>query len=83
VSFYIINYNEGGFVLLSADKRAQPIIGFPENDNFLVDFESMPEGLQFWIDDTKKQITDIQNSDLKQSEKDKNAWGNIQEFFNS
>jgi len=35
--FYIVNYNEGGFVILSADKRTQPILGFSLNNNFFVD----------------------------------------------
>ena len=82
VSFYIINYNEGGFVLVSADKRIQPIIGFSEKDTFTASFDSIPEGLQFWIEDTKKQITEIQYSETKQTKKAEKAWGNIQMFFN-
>jgi len=74
VSFYVINYNEGGFILLSADKRTEPILGFSKSGNFELDEDSYPLGLKFWMKDAKKQITDIQNSNIQQSEKDKRAW---------
>jgi hypothetical protein len=77
-SFYIINYDEGGFILLSADKRTQPILGYSENGKFELDENYYPSGLKFWIKDTKKQITDIQNSNIEQSEKDKLAWDLVQ-----
>lgn len=77
-SFYVINYDEGGFVLLSADKRVQPIIGYAEEGEFIVDQDSYPLGLEFWINDAKKQITDIQNSSIEQTENDKLAWSKIQ-----
>ncbi|MDD3722086.1 MAG: Spi family protease inhibitor [Lutibacter sp.] len=78
ISFYVINYNEGGFILLSADKRTEPILGFSVNGKFDIDENSYPLGLKFWIKDAKKQITDIQNSNIEQSEKDKLAWKLVQ-----
>lgn len=78
ISFYIINYDEGGFIILSADKRTQPILGYSENGKFVFDENSYPPGLKFWIKDTKNQITDIQNSNIEQSEKDKLAWELVQ-----
>lgn len=78
ISFYVINYSEGGFILLSADKRIQPILGFSENGKFDIYENSYPPGLKFWIKDTKKQITDIQNSNIEQSEKNKLAWKEVQ-----
>ena len=77
-SFYIINYNEGGFLLLSADKRTEPILGFSENGKFDIDENSYPPGLKIWVKDAKKQITEIQNSNIEQSEKDKLAWKQVQ-----
>lgn len=77
-SFYIINYNEGGFLLLSADKRINPILGFSEEGKFIIDEKSYPLGLKFWMEDTKKQITDIQNSNIEQSKRDKLIWEKIQ-----
>ncbi len=77
-SFYVINYIEGGFLLLSADKRTEPILGFSENGKFELNENSYPPGLKIWVKNTKKQITEIQNSNLEQSEKDKQAWKQVQ-----
>ncbi|NLP59420.1 C10 family peptidase [Lutibacter sp. B1] len=77
-SFYVINYIEGGFILLSADKRTEPILGFSEKGNFILNENSFPPGLKFWVKNTKKQITDIQNSNIEQSENNKIAWEQVQ-----
>lgn len=78
ISYYVINYNEGGFILLSSDKRTQPILAYSKNGKFGIDEDFYPIGLKFWVKDTKKQITDLQNSNIQQSEKDKLAWELVQ-----
>lgn len=75
--FYVINYIEGGFAIISADKRTQPILAFSENNKFIINESSFSPGLKFWINDTEKQITKIQNSNIRQSEKEKIAWKKI------
>ncbi len=55
-AFYVINYNEGGWVLLSADKRTDPILGYSDENKFVIDEEHYPPSLQFWLNDAKKQI---------------------------
>jgi len=78
-SFYVINYNEGGFIILSADKRTPPILGFSLDNNFDVDESSYASsGLEFWIEDTEEQIYEIQNSDMEQTELQKKVWDYIQ-----
>jgi Spi protease inhibitor/Peptidase C10 family len=78
-SFYIINYDEGGFVLLSADKRIPPILGFSFNNNFEVEENTYPPGLKFWMDDAKEQIKAIQLSNIKQTQKEEIAWDQVQQ----
>lgn len=73
-SFYVINYVEGGFLLLSSDKRTTPILGFSEKGRFVIDENSYPLGLRFWVNDTKKQIKEIQNSKISQTAVNKKAW---------
>lgn len=77
-SFYVINYSKGGFVLLSADKRIQPIIAYSENNKFSFNENDYNSGLKFWMKKTKKQITEIQKSSIKQSDKTKLVWEKIQ-----
>lgn len=52
--FHLINYEEGGFVILSADKRLPPILAFSLDSPmpFLSDKE-YPEGLSDWFSNQK------------------------------
>ncbi len=77
-SFYIINYNEGGFIILSSDKRTEPILAFSEKGGFVVENESYPPGLKMWMEDAQKQITEIQSSNIVQSELNKIAWQEVE-----
>lgn len=78
-AFYVVNYNEGGFLLISSDFRTSPIIGFSEKGSFDMDEANMPDGLRFWIKDAKKQFFEIQKSDIKPSAKEKIAWKLVKE----
>ncbi|MBE9467296.1 MAG: Spi family protease inhibitor [Bacteroidetes bacterium] len=78
-AFYVVNYNEGGFLLISSDLRTSPIIGFSEKGSFDMDEANMPDGLRFWIKDAKKQFFEIQKSDIKPSAKEKIAWKLVKE----
>jgi len=78
-SFYIVNYNEGGFVILSADRRTQPVLGFSVSNKFIIDEGSYPDGLEFWLEDAKSQISEIQKSNIKQSDNEKLAWRLVQQ----
>ncbi len=53
-AFYIINYKDEGFVILSADNRINPILAYSAIKKFeIVDLESYPSGLQYWLSDKK------------------------------
>ncbi len=77
-SYYIINYEEGGYIILSADKRASPVLGFSINNNFEVDESLYPPNLKFWMEDASAQIEAIQQSSREQSPKEEKAWDRIQ-----
>ena len=77
-SYYIINYEEGGYIILSADKRASPIWGYSINKNFEVDESLYPSNLKFWMEDAAAQIEAIQLSIREQSPKEERAWASIQ-----
>jgi len=74
----VINYEEGGFVLLSSDRRTQPILAYSEKGQFNLDEKKIPTGLNIWLKDTKKQITDIQNSNIEQSKRNNLAWKQVE-----
>lgn len=78
VLFYIVNYEEGGFIILSSDKRSIPVLAYSTENNFVVDENSYPPGLRFWMDDAKKQMEDIRSLSTEQSGISENAWESVQ-----
>lgn len=80
-SFYIVNYDQGGYVILSADKRTPPILGFSLNNEFIVDENAYPPGLKYWMNDTKEQISYVQISNLIQSTEERLAWEQVQQLL--
>ncbi len=58
-SMYIVSYNQGGFVIVSADERAFPIIGFSTDDIF--DVHNIAPSLKYWLDGYSEQIIQLMN----------------------
>ena len=46
-NFYVFNYTDGGFVLISADLKVQPVMAFVPKGAW--DSRSMPDGVSFWV----------------------------------
>ncbi|HHA19141.1 MAG TPA: hypothetical protein ENK70_05490, partial [Methylophaga sp.] len=60
-------------------KRSIPVLAYSTENNFVVDDNSYPPGLKFWIDDAKKQLESIKSSGCEQSLTAQDAWGSIQQ----
>ena len=74
-SYYIINYKDGGFVIISADNRVSPILAFSESGKFSLDFEKQyPGGLVDWLIDTKDFIKKVRDSNSEQTKRVAHAW---------
>ncbi|HPE55801.1 MAG TPA: C10 family peptidase [Bacteroidales bacterium] len=71
---YQVNMVAGGFVLLSADERAWPVLGY---DFMGMDFSEIPPALQDWIDGWSEQIQEIRNRNLSQSPEIQAFWENL------
>ena len=52
-ALYVFNYDQG-FVVVAADDRAHPILGYNEGEAF--DWESAPEGLRYYLNYYARQI---------------------------
>lgn len=64
--FYAVNYKAGGFILLSADNRTQPVLAFSDTNKFSV--EAIPHtGLWEWTSMTTDQISEIRMKNIEQS----------------
>ncbi len=57
--FYIMNYKSDGFVIVSGDKRVDPILAYGEQGHIAFEKTDQPQGLQAWLQDTNEGITAI------------------------
>jgi hypothetical protein len=74
--FHIITYQEGGFVILSADKRLSPVLAYSDEDPFVFD-EEMPPGLVGWMDNVSQMITEIRLKNEEPDEKVLAEWNTL------
>lgn len=73
-AFYVINYRGGGFMLLAADKRVNPVLAISETSTFPVNEALYPEGLVYWMTDAKAHVQDIRVKNAVLTEEMKAAW---------
>lgn len=74
-SFYVINYNEGGFLLLSSDNRIEPVLAYSNDGYFPINNnEKYPSGLIDWLSGTKDKIKEVRSLNKEQSKEIKNSW---------
>lgn len=52
--FYAFNFSDNGFVLVSADTRCTPILGYSTNGNFA--WQDLPENAASWFEDYRSCI---------------------------
>lgn len=67
-AYYIINYKEGGFTIISADKRTMSIMAFSETGKFKTD--GVPEGLNQWLYAAKIVVDSVRVSNAKYTGQD-------------
>ena len=60
-ALYVFNY-EGGYVVVAADDRAHPILGYGEGESF--DVNNIPEGLKYFLGYYARQIQYAIDNDL-------------------
>ncbi len=68
--YYIITYSEGGFIILSADKKLDPVLAFSEVGDFSLDTKSIPSGLVYWLATTKETVKNIRKDNSSRTK----AW---------
>ncbi len=66
--FHIINFDEGGFVIVSGDKRVAPLMAYSEEGSFSFDETAYPEGLCLWMDNAVDSITGLRKRNAAQDE---------------
>lgn len=66
-SYYIVNYKENGFIMISADNRTNPIRAYSLTEKFPMESDKIPSGLVGWLAETSDMITQIRVLDKEQT----------------
>lgn len=69
--FYIINYEGGGFAVVSADKRTLSILAYSDKSVFRTD--TVPSGVDEWLNSTKLEIEEVRKQNIPYKGQDKIA----------
>lgn len=72
--FYIVNYEDGGFVILSADNRLSPILAYSDTSVFRTDSKDYSAGLIGWLSATSDTIRSLRKSNVAQSLSVQKEW---------
>lgn len=71
--FYVFNSQDGeGFVIVSADDVAHPILGYSQSEN--LDIETIPDNLRWWLSEYDRQIRWAQDNNIEQSNEIAQEW---------
>lgn len=71
---YVMNY-ENGFVVMSADDIAKPVLAYSIGDLF--DVNDIPEGMEYYLNFYKRQIEAAVEQGIQQDEETANEWRDL------
>ena len=70
--FYVFSVREKGFILVSGDDRALPILGYSLNNTFVS--KGIPAHVRWWLDNYEKQIKDMREQAIEPSQETSSQW---------
>ena len=70
--YYVFSLQPKGFVIVAADERVEPILGYSYDNNFMA--EGMPDNVRDWIDLYGKQIKAAVDNDWQPSAEITEKW---------
>lgn len=78
-SFYIINYEGGGFAIVAGDDRLNPILAYSDESSFPIDEKgSYPSGLVNWLEDTNALVKHVRKQGDEQDIDVDMAWKDLE-----
>lgn len=78
-AFYIINYKNGGFVILAGDRRSKPILAFSKTHQFKLDAQYYPSGLVGWLYGMKEKMERIREENAEVNEGIRQLWSYLRD----
>lgn len=73
--YYIFNNPQGGWAIIAADDRVNPIIGYSHEGTFSVN--SLPDNLEWWMEGVASVVADVRKSDIKAPASVQAAWESL------
>ena len=73
--YYVFNFNNNGFVIVSADDAVIPILGY-STEGLYSDQNQSPE-FAYWMDSYKKQILEVKKTNYTGNEKSTAEWSRL------
>jgi hypothetical protein len=70
--YYVFNIDKNGFVIVSADDIATPVLGYSYESDFKAN--ELSPNLQYWLNGVKKTIVDAIKNNLTATEDIHNSW---------
>ena len=70
--YYVFALEPAGFVIVAADERVKPILGYSYTNNFVV--EDMPDNILYWLDNYKKQIKAVIDNNFQPDQETRATW---------
>lgn len=76
-ALHIVNYKDGGFVIISADDRLHPIQAYSENGTFSNNMSDIPYGVWLWMEDVKSILYYFNENNESQDNVTKYEWDRL------
>ncbi len=73
-SFYVFNYEEGGFIVVSADERMHPVIAYSEVNSFKTDKNKIPPNVNLWISSVNNTLENLYIDNLTLNKISSRQW---------
>ena len=73
--YYVFALQPKGFVIVAADERVNPILGYSYDNNFVV--ENMPEQVRGWLGGYEKQIKTAIERDMEPAAETTTRWSRL------
>jgi hypothetical protein len=72
--YYLVNYEKGGFAIISADNRLIPVLAFSETNSFATEEKNYPGGLVDWLSAIIEVIKETRILNVEQTPEIKALW---------
>ena len=74
-AYYVYNNPDGGWVIIAADDRVNPVLGYADNGSFSLD--DMPDNLKWWMEGLARAVEEVRTSGAEASDAARAAWRSL------